>query len=271
MTTPDPGLRKRQVAGVFDRAASTYDDVAGSYFSVLGPRLVDKVDISGGSTVVDVACGKGATILPAAVRCDPSGTVVGVDLSIEMTRHAIERASGEGLSNVHVAVMDGEVLALANACADTVICGFSMHFFPDAGKAIREFLRVLAPGGSLGISEWGATDERWAWEDDLIGMLPVKGVSSGSFDTAGALERLLSSAEVRDVDVTVEHVDITLVDEEEWWQWKWSYSFRHVLERLDPSVVARFKREAFERLDAMRSDTGIPLRLQALMATGRKP
>ena len=270
MTTPDPGLRKKQVADVFDRAASTYDDVAGSYFSILGPRLVAKLDMASGATVIDVACGKGATVVPSASRSGPSGTVIGVDISSEMARRTSERASAEGLTNVCAAVMDGEMLALADSCADAVICGFSMHFFPDARRAIREFLRILVSGGSLAISEWGATDERWAWEDELIGALPVAGVSSSFFDTGDLLQDLLSSGGAHDIEVMTEHVDITLADEEEWWNWKWSYSFRHVLEHLEPSSLARFKRDAFERLETMRDGSGIPLRLEALMATARK-
>ena len=270
MTTPDPGLRKKQVADVFDRAASSYDRVAGSYFSILGPRLVAQLDIASGATVVDVACGKGATAVPSARRSGPSGTVIGVDISSEMARLTSERASAEGLTNVCTAVMDGETLALADSCAAAVICGFSMHFFPDAPRAIREFLRILVPGGSLAISEWGATDERWVWEDELIGALPVAGVSSSFFDTDDLLEDLLRSAGAHDVRIVTEHVDIRLTDEEEWWAWKWSYSFRHVLERLEPEKLDRFKATAFDHLRSMRDDSGIPLTLHALMAVARK-
>lgn len=270
MERPEAGQRKRQVAGVFDRAASSYDDVAGSYFSVLGPRLVDKTDIPLGATVVDVACGKGATLLPAAQRVGAAGIVIGVDLSMEMVRSARAKVSGQGLANANVAVMDGEALALQDACADVAICGFSLHFFPDPIRAIRELARVLVANGGVAISEWGPTDERWAWEDELIGALPVKGVGAGSFDTPAALEQALAAAGLQQIEVTTESLTVSLSDAEEWWRWKWSYSFRHVLEHLDPRVRETFKRDAFEHLQTMRDDAGIVLPLHALMAVARK-
>lgn len=270
MKGPAAGQRKRLVADVFDRAASSYDSAAGSYFSLFGPRLIDKLDIRPGATVVDVACGKGATLLPAARRCGSEGRAIGFDLSGEMVKHARATASDESAGNVHLAMMDGEAIALRDACADAVICGFSFHFFTDPQRAILEFDRILGPGGSVAISEWGPTDERWGWEDDLIGSLGVEGVSSGSFDTVEALEELLASTRFRAFDVTTEALDIWLKDEDDWWRWKWSYSFRHVLEKLDTDARDRFKDEAFDHLRGMRSDAGIPLTLYALIGVARE-
>jgi ubiquinone/menaquinone biosynthesis C-methylase UbiE len=261
---------KSLVAGVFDRASRTYDTVAGSYFSILGPRLIDKIDLREGRSIVDVACGKGATLIPCGERTGAEGTVIGVDVSFEMARYARAQARNRGLTNVVVAVMDAERLALPDAWADALVCGFSLHFFPDPLKAAAEFARVLCPGGAIAISEWGAADDRWAWEEQLVGSLPVKSVTSGSFNNAEALEGLLASARFTDIEVTTESVTVHLADEEEWWTWKWSYSFRYMLEQLDNDARDRFKEEALERVRNMRQADGIPITLQALMATGRK-
>ncbi|MGH2729217.1 MAG: class I SAM-dependent methyltransferase [Actinomycetota bacterium] len=268
--TPDPSQPKRLVSGVFDRAAPSYDSVAGSYFSVLGPRLIDKASIRETATVVDIACGKGATLVNAAERVGPEATLIGVDISLEMVRHARSRATSGEFTNISVAVMDAEQLALRDARADALICGFSLHFFPDPLQAVREFVRIVVPDGTVAISEWGPTDERWSWEDDLVRALPVEGVSSGSFETPAALESLLSSAGLRDIDVETESLTVRLADEDEWWTWKWSYSFRHMLEQLDVDARDRFKAEALERLRGMRDEDGIPLTLHALMAVARK-
>jgi ubiquinone/menaquinone biosynthesis C-methylase UbiE len=271
MSAPAARQRKKLIADVFDRAATTYDSVAGSYLSVFGSRLVQRVDVSTGDRILDVACGKGATALPAAAQAAPTGAVLGFDLSIEMVRAARAKAADQGLENLTVAVMDAENISVRSASADVVICGFSMHFLPNPLRAIEGFARILADGGKVAISEWAPMDQSWAWEDELIGELPVKGVSSGSFDTAEALEDILSAAGLRDIQIAEESLAIDLADEEEWWRWKWSYSFRHVLEELDASARDRFKAKAFENLRAMRKDEGgIPLRLNALMALARK-
>jgi SAM-dependent methyltransferase len=270
MSKRDPGLLKSVIAGVFDRAATTYDSVAGSYFSILGPRLVDKIDLPEGAVVVDVACGKGATLIPCAERVGASGMVLGVDVSSAMSRYARAHASERGLTNVVVGVMDGERLALQSACAQALVCGFSLHFLPNPSEAAAEFSRVLGSGGTIALSEWGAADDRWAWETELIGTLPVKSVSSGSFDTPEALRGVLAAAEFTDIEVTTESVTVRLADEDEWWAWKWSYSFRYMLEQLEMHTLDRFKAEAQERVRSMRKADGIPIELHAIMAVGRK-
>ncbi|MQA99819.1 MAG: methyltransferase domain-containing protein [Actinobacteria bacterium] len=270
MNERDPGALKSLIAGFFDRAAPTYDGVAGSYFSILGPRLVDRIELREGATIVDVACGKGATLIPCAERAGTEGTVLGVDVSFEMVRSARAHARKRGLSNVVVAVMDGERLALRKACADAVVCGFSLHFFPNPLEAAAEFARVLSPGGTIALSEWGATDDRWAWEDELVGSLLVKSVSSGSFDNHEALEGFLESAEVTDIEKGTESVTVHLADEDEWWTWKWSYSFRYMLEQLDADARDRFQADALEHVRTMRRADGIAITLHALMAVGRK-
>lgn len=72
------------MSGVFDRAASSYDEVAGAYHDHFGARLVDVVGVGPGDVVLDVGCGRGAILMPAAARVGPGGGVVGVDLSPEM-------------------------------------------------------------------------------------------------------------------------------------------------------------------------------------------
>jgi SAM-dependent methyltransferase len=161
-------------------------------------------------------------------------------------------------------------LALHDAFADALVCGFSLHFFPNPAQASAEFARVLAPGGTVALSEWGASDDRWAWEDELVAGLPAKSVSSGSFDTPGALESFLASSGFTETAVTTEVVTVRLADEDEWWAWKWSYSFRYMLEQLDDDTRVRFKAEALERVRAMRQPDGIPITLHALMAVARK-
>ncbi len=59
---------KAWLAGVFDRAAPTYDKVAGAYHDHFGERLVELAGVRPGDAVLDVACGRGAVLVPAAAR-----------------------------------------------------------------------------------------------------------------------------------------------------------------------------------------------------------
>ncbi|MEO6713102.1 MAG: methyltransferase domain-containing protein [Mycobacteriales bacterium] len=262
---------KSWLAGVFDRAASTYDEMAGAYHDHFGERLVEFAGVRPGDSVLDVGCGRGAVVIPAAARVGPSGRVVGVDLSPEMVRLAQERIDAAAVV-AHLSVMDAEQLDIFPGRSFTVVlCGFGIFFLPDAEKALAGFRRVLAPGGTLAVSTWGAEDARWSWEDDLLSDVDVqRRAVRRPFNTQGELDALLRTAGFESVTTATEHHEVRLADADEWWAWKWSYSLRGVLEQLPQDRLERLRRESRERIALMPAESGLPLRLEALMASGRR-
>ena len=121
------------------------------------------------------------------------------------------------------------------------------------------------------MSTWGTEDDRWAWEDELFADLVVeRRAVRQPFDQASDLEVLLRNGGFDDVTVHAVHHEVSLAGPEEWWAWKWSYSLRGVLEQIAPSRLEQLQRDAFARIAAMPVDDrgGLPLRLEALFATG---
>lgn len=268
----DEGDAKAWLAGVFDRAAPTYDALAGAYHDHFGRRLVDLTGVGPGDAVLDVACGRGAVLGPAAERAGPTGCVVGVDLSPEMVRLARERL-GPTMPGVEVLVMDAEQLDVPDSSFTVVLCGFGVFFLPDPERAVAGFHRVLERGGRVGVSSWGAEDARWSWEDELLADVVVeRRAVRRPFGRPEELAELLENAGFEDVGVRIEQHDVVLTDADEWWAWKWSYSLRGMLEQLSDERLDRLRREADDRIAAMRADdSGLSLRLEALVATGRRP
>ena len=84
------GQNKQAVAGLFGRAASTYDRVGPRFFCHFGRRLVEVARIPKGARVLDIATGTGAVLLPAIDAVGPQGYVTGIDLSEEMVQKASE-------------------------------------------------------------------------------------------------------------------------------------------------------------------------------------
>ncbi len=229
---------------------------------------MELADIQAGDAVLDVACGRGAVLVPAARQAGPSGRVLGVDFSPEMVRLARERVRAIDLT-ADVEVMDAEHLEVADASFSVVLCGFGIFFFPSPKQAVAEFRRALAPHGRVARSTWGPEDDRWAWEDDLFADVTVERRAVQSrFDRADDIRELLLPF-FGEVDVRTEDHQVHIADADEWWAWKWSYSLRGVLEQLQPARLDRLRREAYERLAAMRSDGRIPLRLRAHLALAR--
>ncbi len=153
MTNSDDS-QQSGIAGVFNRAATTYDQIGPQIYGHFGQRLVEISDVSPGSHVLDVATGRGAILFPLASRVGPNGKVIGIDLAQNMADQSAIEARRRGLKQIEVQQMDGADLIFPDESFDFVFCGISIGFFPDPRRAFREFLRVLKPGGGVGISTW---------------------------------------------------------------------------------------------------------------------
>jgi len=115
-------------------------------------ELADRLGLGRNSRVLDIASGRGTSALYLAEHfgCE----VVGVDLSEENVRLAAAAAVERGLSDrVHFTLGDAEHLALADASFSAIICECAFCTFPDKAAAVREFYRVLVPGGRLGLTD----------------------------------------------------------------------------------------------------------------------
>jgi arsenite methyltransferase len=123
-------------------------------------RLLDQMAIVGTETVVDVGCGHGLMLVGAAKRL-PHGRAIGVDLWSQVDQKsnsseaAIANAVAEGVRG-RVEVRDGDMrdLPLGDASVDVVVSSLAIHNVKgreDRRKAIQEMVRVLRPGGRLGI------------------------------------------------------------------------------------------------------------------------
>jgi ubiquinone/menaquinone biosynthesis C-methylase UbiE len=259
------------LAGVFDRAAPTYDEVGGGYHEHFGRRLVALADVRAGHAVLDVACGRGAALIPAARAAGRTGRALGGDISpvmVDLARQALRTAGVVG----DVAVLDAEHLGVHEGSYDRILCAFGLFFLPRPDVAVAGFRRALRPGGLVAVSTWGDEDERWTWEDDLLAELDVeRRAVVRPLDDAESLRELLERAGFVDVSVTAERHDVLLADADEWWAWKWSYSLRGLLEQLPTDRVERLRRDAQPHLDRATTPEGLPITLTALIATGTSP
>ena len=65
---------KQAVRDAFALAAPSYDRVGPAFFQTFGRRLVELADIRPGMSVLDVGCGAGAALLPAAEAAGPGAS-----------------------------------------------------------------------------------------------------------------------------------------------------------------------------------------------------
>ena len=88
-----------------------------------------------------------------SLRVGPNGKVVGIDMTCEMRQKAEDGAREMGVDNVEF--MEGlvETLPLPDAFADVVISNGVLNLTLDKVEPLKEWARVLKPGGRLQIGD----------------------------------------------------------------------------------------------------------------------
>ena len=265
----DSQNKKDTLRGIFTRSASSYERIR--FFPVFGEWLVQTAQIPAGAQVLDVACGRGAVLFPAAERVGRAGHVIGIDLADGMARETHIETQRRGLNQAEARQMDAENLTFSDSTFDVILCGFSLQFFPHLAQALSGFHRVLKPGGGIAVTTWSGEDEHWNWYDDLRESHgAVVKVGSQSLDKPEEIQRWLSQAGFVDIQIITKELDMVFLDEEEWWNMEWSLSGRAGLEKLSPEALGRFKMEAFERVQALKQADGFHYRLEAFCTTAKK-
>jgi len=265
----DSQNKKDTLRGVFTRSASSYERIR--YFPVFGEWLVEMAQIPEGAKILDIACGRGAVLFPAAQRVGPGGHVIGIDLADGMARETQQEIERRDLKQAEARQMDAEHLTFPDSSFDFVLCGFSLQFFPHLEQAFSEFRRVLKPGGRIAVTTWGADDERWDWYADLRKAHgAVLKLGSQSLDTPEEIKRWFSQAGFVNIQIHTKEMDMIYREEEEWWNVEWSISGRAGLETLSPEALERFKSEAFEKAQAQKQADGFHYRLEAFCTVAGK-
>jgi len=124
--------------------------VIGTALQLMGERLCEAVDVSAGWKVLDVAAGNGNAALAAARRgCE----VVATDYVEGLLDRARRRADADGLT-LTTKVADAEDLPFADGTFDAALSTVGVMFTPDPRRAAGELVRVVRPGGRIGLANW---------------------------------------------------------------------------------------------------------------------
>ncbi len=146
-STPDfEAIKSRQQAtwasGDFGRI--------GVQLQIVGESLCEAMDLHAGETVLDVAAGNGNVTLAAARRY---AEVTSTDYVPELLAQGRRRAEAEGLPIV-TQIADAENLPFKDGEFDAAVSTFGVMFAPDQERAASELVRVVRPGGGIGLSNW---------------------------------------------------------------------------------------------------------------------
>lgn len=130
-------------------ASGDFDTIAKRIWPV-GGELVSRVGVGRGERVLDVAAGTGN----AAVQAAQAGAeVVAADLTPELFEAGRRNAAEVGVE-VEWVEADAEQLPFEDGRFDVVLSTFGCMFAPRHAVTAAELVRVLAPGGRMGLCCW---------------------------------------------------------------------------------------------------------------------
>ena len=177
--TAEPG--SRVAPSLFAPLGPTYDRYARLLSLGQDPRwrrfLVARLDLPPAARVLDVATGTGAVALELVRQHGCS--VVGIDRSAEMLAIARARIGARGLaSKIELHEGRAEALPFDTASFDALTVTYLLRYVDDPAATIRELARVLRPGGTVAMLEFGIPQRRLAralWELYVRLVLPLAG------------------------------------------------------------------------------------------------
>ena len=179
------------------------------WYGVATRQMLDLARIQPGQRILDVAAGAGEPAVSAAERVGPSGYVLATDISEGIVELALQVARERGLEQIETRAMDGEKLDLPDASFDAVLCRLGLMYMPHPVTALREWRRVLRPGGRVAVAVF-STPDRNSWGAVPASIIrrraqlppPVAG-QPGPFSLGGpgVLEGVLRQAGFADAEV----------------------------------------------------------------------
>jgi arsenite methyltransferase len=116
--------------------------------------VIANAEIAAGDVVLDVGTGDGLIAFAALEHVGPDGRVIFSDISSDLLEECERVAETLGvLDHCEFVQASADALPFADECVDVVTTRSVLIYLRDKEPALREFHRVLRPGGRLSIFE----------------------------------------------------------------------------------------------------------------------
>jgi ubiquinone/menaquinone biosynthesis C-methylase UbiE len=221
----------------------SYDDVAETYERIHAPRLAEPArDLVRATApppagrILDVGTGTGVAADIALSAVGDGGFVVGIDESTGMLR--VGRRARPDVPTVAAQAID---LPFPDGSFDVVIGNFVLAHFTKYETALFDMLRVLRPGGRIGLTAWadGTDDLSQAWLDAVWSAVPKEVLDPALSEAAPWRERFRDREALEEalMDAGLRHIRTELR------QYHFVYPLAEYVEGLETWASGRFVKE----------------------------
>ena len=267
--------QKRIIISIFDQFADGYDNPAQRCFPFFADQLVTELQPQRGQKILDVATGSGAAATAAAQATGPEGRISGIDLSENMLVKAEQNIHKMSLQNIDLHQMDGEALEFKSLYFDAVISNFCLCFFPDTLAALKQWCRVLKPGGKVMFTSFHADAFQpmvKVFQQQLLTYnLENQCQHALCLDNIEACQELLKQAGFVEFKIQIKNMSYHLPNIDEWWDLLWTSGYGLALTALTPEQQLSFRSEYQTKMRNLADENGLRLNVVALFSSARRP
>jgi ubiquinone/menaquinone biosynthesis C-methylase UbiE len=253
-----------------------------NYWIFFAQRLADLATIPEGAVVLDLGTYDGNVLFKAMSKAGARGYGVGIDIYGDGLPDGVTEAAESGLRNVVFAQMDAAHLGFPSETYDSVLANFvgwdycfdfDRLAFTAPDSRMAEIMRVLKPGGQVGIGTWiEQCDIEWivkAFQRYLPRCEQAIGermLSYGKENPQG-YEAILRSSGFHDVRVHVETTAFVSPDTGTWWR-HMKQAAREYFEKMPE--LEQFQAQIFTELKRFQSPKGVHFDKTVAYAFGTK-
>lgn len=250
---------KKKAQATYNSAADSFDHPANSYWKRYGTKTIERLKLLTGNSVLDVACGTGASAIPAAQLVGAAGKVIGIDLAEKMLDAGKSKAQQLGLENIEFKYQDMTAIhSHFNDEFDAVVCVFGVFFVPDMENLVRGLWRCVKPGGRLAITTWGPNlfEPMYTVFNNAVRALRPELVSDfrpwDRLTEKQSLQRLLSVTDSNEIFCEAENGELSLTSLDDWWKIVMGSGLRSVVESLGPQNAEEVRKNCLSYLEKNR-------------------
>jgi len=260
------------VEGGFDAVADSYGEVL--FLRRAAQALVELADARPARRMLDIATGPGTLAMLLAQRSSER-EIVGIDVAPAMIAAANARAEQLGLAHVGFQTASALDLPFEEQSFDAVLCSNAIYYMADFDQALREWARVLRPGGMLAFSSFGVgvLEPMSSLFDARIrahGIVVPQPTPLFRLNTAAACRALLDRAGLDDITIHEPQLGYWVRDETAWWQMLMSTGFQALVAALDPAARAEFESEHLREVRPHVTDRGLWIDVPVIVAAATK-
>jgi ubiquinone/menaquinone biosynthesis C-methylase UbiE len=258
-----------------------------NYWDYFAERLAHLAATPQGAVLLDLGTCDGNVLFKAMTKMEARCYGVGIDIDGEDLPAGVAEAMRRGWGgNVAFVQMDAHALGFLSETFHSVLANFvgwdhcfdfDRMEFVASDKMTSEIMRVLKPGGRVGIGSWvEQCDIDWiveAFRKYLPEYEKTTGESSSSYsgENPDGYKVILQDSGFENIHVHVETTSFVSPDAETWWRQMKRANRAYFKQVPDPIKLASFKEQVFADLQQFQYPEGFRFNKTVSFAFGTKP